>query len=73
MFYACKAHPIHMKLYRTGWCGMANKVEICGVNTAKLPVYKDYEMQEMLPYDQSGGYGSQGQIYYGKSEAGFEV
>ena len=27
---------------------MANKVEICGVNTAKLPVYKDYEMQEML-------------------------
>ena len=27
---------------------MANKVEICGVNTAKLPVYKEYEMQEML-------------------------
>lgn len=27
---------------------MANKVEICGVNTAKLPVYKDQEMQEML-------------------------
>ena len=27
---------------------MANKVEICGVNTAKLPVYKDAEMQEML-------------------------
>lgn len=27
---------------------MANKVEICGVNTAKLPLYKDEEMQEML-------------------------
>lgn len=27
---------------------MANKVEICGVNTAKLPRYKDKEMQEML-------------------------
>ena len=27
---------------------MANKVEICGVNTSKLPRYKDKEMQEML-------------------------
>lgn len=27
---------------------MANKVEICGVNTSKLPRYKDREMQEML-------------------------
>lgn len=27
---------------------MANRVEICGVNTAKLPVYKDTEMQEMM-------------------------
>lgn len=27
---------------------MTNKVEICGVNTAKLPLYKDDEMQEML-------------------------
>ena len=27
---------------------MANKVEICGVNTSKLPVYKEREMQEML-------------------------
>lgn len=27
---------------------MGNKVEICGVNTAKLPLYKDKEMQEML-------------------------
>ncbi|MDO4553025.1 MAG: RNA polymerase sporulation sigma factor SigG [Bacillota bacterium] len=27
---------------------MANKVEICGVNTSKLPVYKDAEMKEMM-------------------------
>ncbi len=27
---------------------MANKVEICGVNTSKLPVYKNSEMQEMI-------------------------
>ena len=27
---------------------MVNKVEICGVNTSKLPLYRDEEMQEML-------------------------
>lgn len=27
---------------------MANKVEICGVNTSKLPVYKDAEMKKMI-------------------------
>ena len=27
---------------------MASKVEICGVNTAKLPLYKEAEMMEML-------------------------
>ncbi|WP_330586652.1 hypothetical protein [Aminipila terrae] len=27
---------------------MTNKVEICGVNTAKLPVYKDAEMMKMI-------------------------
>lgn len=27
---------------------MAVKVEICGVNTSKLPVYKDAEMKEMI-------------------------
>ena len=27
---------------------MANKVEICGVNTSKLPVYKATEMKEMI-------------------------
>lgn len=33
---------------------MANKVEICGVNTAKLPVYKNAEMQEMILQIQKG-------------------
>lgn len=27
---------------------MANKVEICGVNTSKLPVYKDEQMKSMM-------------------------
>ena len=27
---------------------MANKVEICGVNTSKLPVYKDEQMKAMM-------------------------
>ena len=27
---------------------MASKVEICGVNTSKLPVYKDVEMKKMI-------------------------
>ena len=33
---------------------MASKVEICGVNTAKLPLYKDAEMTEMLLKIQGG-------------------
>ena len=33
---------------------MVNKVEICGVNTAKLPVYKDAEMQEMMQKIKAG-------------------
>lgn len=27
---------------------VANKVEICGINTSKLPVYKDMEMKQMI-------------------------
>ncbi|MBQ1228401.1 MAG: RNA polymerase sporulation sigma factor SigG [Firmicutes bacterium] len=33
---------------------MANKVEICGVNTAKLPLYKEAEMMEMITAAQAG-------------------
>lgn len=33
---------------------MANKVEICGVNTAKLPLYKEEEMMEMIKKIQNG-------------------
>lgn len=33
---------------------MAGKVEICGVNTAKLPLYKEAEMMDMLVKIQAG-------------------
>lgn len=33
---------------------MANKVEICGVNTSKLPIYKNAEMQAMILQIQGG-------------------
>ena len=33
---------------------MASKVEICGVNTSKLPRYRDREMQEMLEAIKAG-------------------
>ena len=33
---------------------MANKVEICGVNTAKLPRYRDKEMMEMIEKVKAG-------------------
>ena len=33
---------------------MANKVEICGVDTAKLPLYKEAEMTEMLKQIKDG-------------------
>ena len=34
--------------------GMVNKVEICGVNTAKLPVLTSAQMRELFQYIQSG-------------------
>ena len=33
---------------------MFNKVEICGVNTSKLPVLKEKEMKELLYRIQNG-------------------
>jgi len=33
---------------------MANKVEICGVNTARLPLYKEAEMMEMIEQVKAG-------------------
>lgn len=35
---------------------MANKVEICGVDTSKLPLYKDAEMMRMLEQIKKGDY-----------------
>lgn len=37
---------------------MINKVEICGVNTSKLPVLKEKEMRELLSAVQKGDYPS---------------
>ena len=36
---------------------MANKVEICGVDTSKLPLYKEAEMMEMLKEIKAGNVG----------------
>ena len=36
---------------------MANKVEICGVDTSKLPLYKEAEMMEMLRSIKAGNAG----------------
>ncbi|MBR6500313.1 MAG: RNA polymerase sporulation sigma factor SigG [Firmicutes bacterium] len=33
---------------------VANKVEICGINTSKLPVYKDVEMKQMIDQIKGG-------------------
>jgi len=33
---------------------VANKVEICGINTSKLPVYKDVEMKQMIEQIKGG-------------------
>ncbi|ADL51593.1 RNA polymerase sporulation sigma factor SigG [Clostridium cellulovorans] len=35
---------------------MINKVEICGVNTSKLPVLKEHEMRELLDKMKAGDY-----------------
>ncbi len=44
---------------------MINKVEICGVNTSKLPVLKNEEMRELFKSMQSGNKGSRERIIQG--------
>ena len=39
---------------------MINKVEICGVNTSKLPVLTRAEKDELFVKIKAGGYGSAG-------------
>lgn len=41
----------------------AYKVEICGVNTAKLPILKESEKEELFAKDQTGRHGCQGNLY----------
>ncbi len=51
---------------------MANKVEICGVNTSKLPRYKDKEMQEMLMAIKAGDMAVREEFIKGQPPAGTE-
>ena len=48
---------------------MVNKVELCGVNTSKLPLLKEEEKEELLarPGGRPGGART---VYQGKSKAG---
>lgn len=42
-----------------------NKVEICGVNTAKLPLLTDEEKRSLLLRAQSGDFGARDELIYG--------
>lgn len=44
---------------------MINKVEICGVNTSKLPVLRNEEMRQLFSRMQSGGLEAREQLIYG--------
>lgn len=44
---------------------MVNKVEICGVNTSKLPVLKNVQMREMMVKMQNGDKQSRKELIYG--------
>jgi len=48
------------------------KVEICGVNTSKLPVLKNEEKQALFCQDRAGGFNGKGGIYQGELKAGTE-
>ena len=44
---------------------LVNKVEICGVNTAKLPVLSAARMRELFEIMQQGGSDAREQLIYG--------
>ncbi|MBP2644849.1 MAG: sigF 2 [Firmicutes bacterium] len=44
---------------------LVNKVEICGVNTAKLPVLPASKMRELFEVMQQGGFDAREQLIYG--------
>ncbi len=41
----------------------AYKVEICGVNTAKLPILKESEKEELFAKIKQGRHGCQGNLH----------
>ena len=49
---------------------MVNKVEICGVNTAKLPLYKEAEMMQMIEKIQAGDQAVRDEFIKGNLQAG---
>ena len=42
---------------------MVNKVELCGVNTSKLPLLKEEEKAELFERIKAGGRGGPGAVY----------
>lgn len=48
------------------------KVEICGVNTAKLPLLSNEEKEQLILPDPERGYGCKRRIYQRKSTPGLK-
>ena len=49
-----------------------NKVEICGVNTSRLPILSEEEKNGTVPADQAGRQRGEGTLYQGESAPGFK-
>ena len=49
-----------------------NRVVICGVNTARLPLLTDKEKDELFDRIEQGEYGCQRDLYQGQSATGSE-
>ena len=68
-YLACILYPPQEKLINiTGEgtsCGMTNKVEICGVNTAKLPILKNEEKDALFARIQEGDQDARAEYIFG--------
>lgn len=49
---------------------VVNKVELCGVNTSKLPLLREKEKEELFRRIRQGGQVGAGRIHQRKSSAG---
>ena len=59
-----------MKIKQTGGVWMYNKVELCGMNTAKLPVLTEAEKRELLARAHAGDAAAREQMVEGNLAAG---